>query len=255
MPAAPVLIYAINLDRIPERWERLRGQAVRYGLNVVRIAAVDGSAIAEHERVDFHPHQFMYHNGRTLLAGEYGCYRSHLIALERFIESGDEMAIIMEDDIDLNPQLIPRSIAAIKAVPGMGLVKLMNHRAVGFRPVSQTAEKDMVGRCLHGPQGSAACYIVTRKAAQKLLVTLRPMLLPFDVALERGWSTGVQTFSTQQNLAEFSPFKRDTTIGRRMHYRAVKKHFLLRVSAHWFRTHDQVRRWFYAMKVKPDSSR
>jgi glycosyl transferase, family 25 len=172
------------------------------------------------------------------------------MALEQFVASGDAFAIIVEDDVDLNPRLIPRAIAAITAAPHIGLVKLVNHRAVGFRPLLETSEKDIVGRCLHGPQGSAACYIVTRAAAEKLLVTMRPMLLPYDVALERGWSTGVETYSMENNLAEFSPFRSDTAIGRRVHYRAVKKHFLLRASAHWFRTHDQVRRWYYAMKKK-----
>jgi glycosyl transferase family 25 len=253
-PAAPILIYVINLERCPERWQRLRGQAVQFGLNVIRIGAVDGSMIAEHERADFHHRQFVYHNGRRPLPGEYGCYRSHLIALAQFVASGDEAAIIMEDDIDLNARLIPRAIAAL-AVAGTGLVKLVNHRMVGFRRAAESAEKDVVGRCLHGPQGSAACYIVTRSAAQKLLTTLRPMFLPYDVALERGWATGVETFSTAENIADFSPYRNDTTIGKRSHYRAVKKHFVLRASAHWFRTHDQVRRWLYALRASGGSVR
>jgi glycosyl transferase family 25 len=247
-PAAPILIYVINLDRCPERWQRLRGQAVQFGLNVIRIGAVDGSMIAEHERADFHHRQFVYHNGRKPLPGEYGCYRSHLIALAQFVASGDDAAIIMEDDVDLNARLIPRAIAALQTIPGAGLVKLVNHRMVGFRRAATSAEEDIVGRCLHGPQGSAACYIVTRRAAEKLLTTLRPMFLPYDVALERGWATGVETFSTEENLADFGPYRSDTTIGKRSHYRAVKKHFVLRASAHWFRTHDQVRSWLYTLK-------
>ncbi|WP_244598729.1 glycosyltransferase family 25 protein [Rhizobium tubonense] len=245
----------MNLDRCTDRWQRLRSQAVQFGLNVIRIGAVDGRMIAEHERADFHHRQFVYHNGRRPLAGEYGCYRSHIIALTQFVASGDAMAIIMEDDIDLSDRLIPRAIAAMEAIPGAGLVKLVNHRMVGFRRVTQSAEKDVVGRCLHGPQGSAACYIVTRSAAERLLHSLRPMFLPYDVALERGWATGVETFSTEENIADFSPYRSDTTIGKRSHYRAVKKHFVLRASAHWFRTHDQVRRWFYALRASSRSRR
>jgi glycosyl transferase, family 25 len=75
---------------------------------------------------------------------------------------------------------------------------------------------------------------------------MRPMLLPYDVALERGWSTGVETFSIEENLVAFSPYRRDTAIGKRSNYRAVKRHFLLRTTAHWFRAHDQILRWFYA---------
>jgi glycosyl transferase family 25 len=248
VPASPILIYVINLDRCAARWDRMRGHAVQYGLNIVRITAVDGQTVAEHERVGFHQRSFVYHNGRKILAGEYGCYRSHLRALQAFVDSGDAMAIIMEDDVDLNDRLIARAMAAVEAVSSTegSVIKLANHRKVGFRPIAGTRHGDIVGRCLHGPQGSAACYIVTRAAALTLLQTMLPMRLPYDVALERGWATGVATFSVEDNLVEFSPHRRDTTIGKRVHYRAVKRHFLLRMTAHWFRTHDQLRRWLYA---------
>lgn len=250
-PAQQLRIYVINLDQSRDRWERLCGQAAEYELDITRIPAVDGRAVAEKDRIDFHPKPFVYHNGRKLLPGEYGCYRSHLLALQQFVASGDKMVIIMEDDIELNERLIPRAIAAMDSVEGARLVKLVNHRLVGFKPICETAENDVIGRCMHGPQGSAACYVVNRKAAKTLLRTLKPMLLPYDVALERGWSTGVATFTTLENVADFSPHRADTTIGKRVHYRAVKRHFLLRATAHWFRTCDQLRRWRYAISVKP----
>lgn len=248
VPASPILIYVINLDRCGGRWERMRAQAVQHSLNIVRVAAVDGQTVAEEDRVDFHPRSFVYHNGRKILAGEYGCYRSHLTALQTFVDSGDAMAIIMEDDVDLNDRLISRAMAAVDAVAVTegAVIKLANHRKVGFRPIIQTRHGDIVGRCLHGPQGSAACYVVTRAAALTLLQSMVPMRLPYDVALERGWATGVATFSIEDNIVEFSPYRRETAIGKRVHYRAVKKHFMLRMTAHWFRTHDQLRRWLYA---------
>lgn len=250
LPASPIRIYVINLDRCLERWARMSSQAVQFGLDVVRVAAIDGNGVEEEQRVGFHPRSFYFHNGRKILAGEYGCYRSHLLALECFIASGEAMAIVMEDDVDLNEGLIPRAVAAVDAVSGSGsagsVIKLANHRKVGFRALASTVNGDVIGRCLHGPQGSAACYIVTRQAALTLLQTMSTVLLPYDVALERGWSTGVATYSMKDNLVDFSPHRRDTTIGKRAHYRAVKRHFLLRMTTHWFRTHDQVRRWIYA---------
>ena len=251
--AQQVRIYVINLERSRERWERLCGQAMEYDLDITRIPAIDGRTVAERDRVDFHSKSFIYHNGRKLLPGEYGCYRSHLLALQQFVDSGDKMAIIMEDDVELNEKLIPRAVAAMECVNGARLVKLVNHRLVGFKPIRETAENDVVGRCMHGPQGSAACYIVNRKAAKKLLIALKPMLLPYDVALERGWSTGVETFATLENIADFSPHRSDTTIGKRVHYRAVKRHFLLRATTHWFRTCDQLQRWRYAIKIKRET--
>lgn len=67
--APQVCIYVINLDRSRERWEKLCGQAARYGLNVIRVAAIDGAKIPEGDRIDFQQQQFVYHNGRKLLAG------------------------------------------------------------------------------------------------------------------------------------------------------------------------------------------
>ena len=248
---ASVPIYVINLDRAPSRWQRLQEQAAKGGYPVTRIAAVDGRAVDPDKWVDFHLGRFKSHNGRKPLPGEYGCYTSHLMALERFAESGDEVAIICEDDIDLDDRITPRAIAALNAVPTAGLIKLVNHRIVGFRPVAKTAEGDVVGRCLHGPQGSAACYVVTRKAAKTLLQTLRPMFLPYDVALERAWETGVETYTTRDNVAAFSPLRTETSIGKTGNYRDAKKHFLLRTEAHLFRTLDQMQRWRYVLSARP----
>ena len=249
-PAAPILIYVINLDRSLDRWDRMRAQAVQHGLNIVRIAAVDGQALGEGARLDVAPRRFFSHNGRSILPGEYGCYGSHLIALKAFVDSGDAMALIIEDDVDLNPTLIPRAIATLTAIGKDAIVKLTNHRKVGFRRFAKTSEGDVIGRCLHGPQGSSACYIVTRNAAQTLLRTMRPILLPYDVALERGWSTKVETYSVENDLVEFSPYRRQSMVGKRADYRAAKPHFLLRAGAHWFRVHDEVQRWFYAIWMR-----
>lgn len=249
-PDVSVPIYVINLDRAPKRWERLRDQAAECGFSVTRIAAVDGSKVPFQDWMDFHAHQFNSHNGRKPLPGEYGCYASHLMALERFVASGADRAIICEDDVDIDEGLIVRAIAALDAVPTAGLIKLVNHRIVGFRAQAMTPAGDIVGRCLHGPQGSAACYVLTRPAAAILLKTLRPMFLPYDVALERGWATGVETYTTKDNIAAFSPLRPETSIGTPDTYRDAKKHFLLRTEAHFFRSLDQMRRWRYAMSSR-----
>ena len=249
-PTDSIPIYAINLDRGASRWRRLQEQAEEGAFAVARIAAVDGRTLPAGGWKDFEERGFDARNGRKPLPGEYGCYASHLMALERVAAGNDDVAIICEDDIDLDERLIPRALAALSAVPSAGVIKLVNHRIVGFRPKAETAKGDVVGRCLHGPQGSAACYLVTRKAAKILVNTLRPMTLPFDIALERGWATGVETYTTKDNVPAFSPLRPETSIGRPEHYRAAKKHFLLRGKAYLFRTLDQIRRWRYALSVR-----
>ncbi|MEZ2132810.1 MULTISPECIES: glycosyltransferase family 25 protein [unclassified Sinorhizobium] len=241
-------LYAINLDRSPERWQRLDEQARKFGLELSRVPAIDGNSLAQEHWTDFNSEQFERYNGRKALPGEYGCYRSHLLALQQFLDSGHGAAIILEDDVELNEQLAVRASAIRDAVPRAGLVKLISHRMRGFRKTAATSMQDEVGQCFHGPQGSAACYLVTRAGAQMLLETLRPMTLPYDVALERAWATGVKTYSSHPNLVKLVA-SRGTTIGRRIDYHAAKSPKWSRIPAHLFRTTDYLRRMFYVLGV------
>ena len=247
-----VQIYVINLDRCVSRWERISAQAGEMGLDVVRVVAVDGAAVAPEDWIDTDPRRFLQMHGRHMLPGEYGCYRSHLLALQQFGggSGGDqEIAIIVEDDIDLKADLITRAMAIHHAVPQAGLVKLFNHRTRGFRPRAVSTLDNAVGRCLHGPQGSAACYFVTRAAARTLLTTLGVMKLPYDIALERGWDSGVQTYTVRDNLTGLGPLYRQTAIAHVAQYRKTKTTRLKRVSTHLFRARDYLCRLAYAYRM------
>jgi glycosyl transferase family 25 len=247
-----IQIYVINLDRSPSRWERISAQAAEMGLNVIRVVAVDGAAVAPEDWIDADPRQFLQMHGRYMLPGEYGCYRSHLLALQQFGSSrgGDaEIAIIVEDDIDLTADLVERARAIHQALPQAGLVKLFNHRTRGFRPKVVSARDDVVGRCLHGPQGSAACYFVTRAAARTLLKTLGVMKLPYDIAVERGWDSGVETYTVRDNLTALGPLYRQTAIAHVAQYRKTKTTRFKRIATHLFRARDYLCRLAYACKM------
>ncbi|WP_204280180.1 hypothetical protein, partial [Raoultella ornithinolytica] len=77
----------------------------------------------------------------------------------------------------------PRIEAIIAAVPDFDVIKLANHRMSLFLRAATTTQGDEIGRALHGPQGSAAAYLVTREGAQGLLSKLAVMTMPWDVAL------------------------------------------------------------------------
>lgn len=239
----PILI--INLERSRDRWAAI--SASGEGLDLRRVEAVDGHRVPAAEWQDFDPAMARSANGRTLGPGEYGCYRSHLRALSRVVDEGLDLAIIAEDDILLNPELPERALAIAEAAPHAGVVKLVNHRTTGFRRSGVSARGDVFGRCLHGPQASAACYLVTRDGATRLLQALATMWLPWDVALERGWSTGVPTYTTEKGLVEFGPYRPATTIDAR--YAETKPLPWRRIGALVFRTGDLLRRVAYALEA------
>lgn len=247
MPLQPFPVYLINVSRATDRLEDVQSRGREFGIQLERVDGVDGRLVPEAEWVDVDQKRFGKRHGRRILPGEYGCYRSHLLALHRFIASEDEAAIIIEDDIALDGAFMERAVAALLAVPEADMIKLVNHRWKGFRFHARTERGDAIGRCLFGPQGSTACYIVTRRGAERIARSLAVMSLPWDVAVERGWDMHVSVFASRTNFVGFSKAQRDTMIGRRRDYRAAKLTAWKRLPAHLFRTVDFFRRLAYVL--------
>ncbi|WP_245430251.1 glycosyltransferase family 25 protein [Rhizobium tropici] len=249
IPAQIVPVYLINIDRAAERLAEIRRQSDEFGFRFERIDGIDGALIPRDQWVDVDHDRFQRRHGRTILPGEYGCYRSHLQALRQFLASDDSMAVIIEDDVALDADFLARAMAAKDAAPTADLIKLVNHRWNGFRAMMRSRKGDIVGRCLFGPQGSTACYLVTRHGAERIVKSLAVMSLPWDVAVERGWDMQISIFSTRTNIAGFSRLQRTTMIGWRRDYRAAKASAWRRIPAHIFRTLDFFRRINYVLTM------
>jgi glycosyl transferase family 25 len=239
-------IYAINLDRSEDRWAKLSQQAAELRLNLVRVPGVDGLQVSVDERVDCDEQAFRRNNGRKILPGEYGCYRSHLKALSTFLDSRQATGLIIEDDIVLTSQLVARAEATVAALPRADIIKLCNHRTVWFTSLAVSSLGDEVGRAAHGPQGSAACYLITRAGASKLAASLARMEYPWDIALERGWANGTEVYSTRKNVAELARYK--TTIANRAAYRGTKYSWWKRLATYGVRIQESARRISYALR-------
>lgn len=239
--------YVINLDSSSKRWAEVSSQATFAGMQIDRIPGVDGSAIPAAQRSGFNEKEFLRRNGRQMLPGEYGCYRAHMRALEAFLSSNFENAIIMEDDVELRQDFTLRAAAILKAVPSAEVVKLLNHRSKWCRTVAISEYGDSIGRCLHGPQGSAACYLVTREGARKLLESANNIEFPYDMTLERGWKTGVNIYTVRQNIVELSERSAVSQIANRAQYRAVKLRGVRKIGTHFLRLIEYARRIRYAL--------
>lgn len=197
-------IYVINMKSAHKRWEHVQNSAKVANLNIFRVDAVDGNSIPKDEWVDIDHEDFLLNTARNIFPGEYGCYRSHILALEIFVASDEEHGIILEDDILLNGELLERVKNIIAATNEFDVVKLVNHRASGFITLATTPKGDNIGRTLFGPQGSAAAYLVSKAGALKILKSLRKMSVPWDVALEKHGETGANILSVKENILEFS---------------------------------------------------
>jgi glycosyl transferase family 25 len=239
-----VPVYIINLDRSPDRFARVEESASRSGIRIERVAAVEGAALDLALEPNVDAATFSRVNGRPLLAGEAGCYLSHIKAIEIFAESGAPMALICEDDVDFTPDTMTfmQDLAQIK---GWDVVKLYSFRTHGFRAHEHTAHGFAIGRCVAGPVGSSAAYAISHDGVCRLLASLKPMIVPYDVALERGWHGQVRFFMTDRRAIALQP-EQPSTITSDEGYRRGKYPFYRRIGTLLFRASEYIRRARFA---------
>lgn len=91
--------YVINLDRCPERLASTEDRLNKIGLNFQRIPAIDGSNLPQELGEKSRPTM-----GRALSVGEVGCFQSHRLAAQSFLESDYELGLVLEDDVDITDQ-------------------------------------------------------------------------------------------------------------------------------------------------------
>ncbi|CUX20983.1 glycosyltransferase family 25 protein [Rhizobium oryzihabitans] len=244
LPISTFPVYIISIARARARLDKMLDGASGLGLDLRPVEGVDGKTIPPAEWTDFNQRGFELRNGRHALPGEYGCYASHIKALEIFLASDAPVAVIVEDDVAFTPDFSERVKAMAAIMPEKAIVKLTNHRRSGFKGRKTSALGDTFGRCIFGPQGSSACYIISRCGAERFLKAARVMTLPFDRALECGWGYGTRVYVTDKDFLPFGD--PDTLVGTRAEYRGSKFARFKRVPAYLSSFYDNIARYVYA---------
>lgn len=123
----------------------------------------------------------------------FGCCLSHLKAMERFLETDDELAMICEDDVTAKPELGAVLDAAFAYRRSWDILRL-NHLKRSYRTV---ACADLGGgyRLCHffGWYPGTGAYLVNRRAAKCLLRYAYPVFLPSDHYIYRAPLFGLKT--------------------------------------------------------------
>jgi len=95
----------INLDRRPDRWQRMQTEFARHGVEGVRrFPAVDGSTV-----------QLPANWNHT--AGAYGCLLSHLEVVQEARRLDHKSVLIFEDDTVFDPQFESKFVSFVEQVP------------------------------------------------------------------------------------------------------------------------------------------
>jgi glycosyl transferase family 25 len=182
--------YLINLDRAKDRLETSRKTLQQAGIEMVRIEAVDG-ALLEQPYKNYSQTLYRLFHGKKTIPSELGCYFSHLKAMQKFLETDDEYALILEDDIGAGAD--SREIIEVATQFGdfWDILRLSGLR--NGHPWKVVEIKKGYHLCVNmARQTGAGAYVVNRRAAKRMLKAMKTMKLPFDHAFDREWFYGLK---------------------------------------------------------------
>lgn len=185
--------YVINLDSAVKRWQHMEASFQQVGIDYERVPAVNGRELVL-PIAEFDQGLYLRRHGKYPNLGQIGCYLSHVKALRRFLETGDEFAMICEDDVWLHPQLANILRSALEHRDCWDLVRLSGFHHSHPKPIRRLDQHHQLAVNMTRLCGTGA-YLVHRNAAQKLIERLLPMSLPIDHALDREWEYGLKAVS------------------------------------------------------------
>lgn len=173
-------VYYINLAERTDRRARMEARFAALGLNAVRVDALTPAAVTDDQRTRYC--NINAHRWQT--EGELACSLSHAEAMRQFLATGADYAAIFEDDVILSPSLAKLLKEVGRTTPDFDLLRL---EADNLRlRLPPQAEGTLGGHTLfrlHGAVGGAAGYIVSLRAARRILDGNEILSDPADEAL------------------------------------------------------------------------
>ena len=236
--------WVINLDRAPERMDRIRQQLQRLALPFTRLQAVDALALQDNQRAALDEPAYRRKHGMTPVLGELGCYLSHVHALQQFLASPARFGLVLEDDVLLHDSLPAVLAGLMRHAERWDMVKLSAVHSGTPVPVLQVAPGHALAVMLSRCTGASA-YVVNRRAAQAYVAGLLPMSLPYDHVFDQGWRFGLKV-----RLVTPTPCGHDDVTPSTMGYEDAprrKFHWTRRLPAFAYRLGNEVRRLRHAM--------
>jgi glycosyl transferase family 25 len=236
--------WVINLDRAPDRLQRIAAQLDRLGLPWTRLAAVDARTLQPAQRAALDEATYRRRHGMTPLPGELGCYLSHLAVVQAFLASDARFALVLEDDVKLGDGLpeVLRGLAT--CAEHWDMVKLSAVHSGTPVPVREVAPGRHLAVMLSKCTGASA-YLINRRAAQAYADGLLPMTLPYDHVFDQGWRFGLKV-----RLVSPPPCGHDDVTPSTMGYQEAprrKFHWTKRGSTYAYRLGNEARRLAYGL--------
>ena len=194
--------FVINLPRSTARRAHMQRQLDALHLPAIFVDAVDGRAFTPAEARDYDLRRALRVYGTELTPTELACCRSHLAVLTRIAALRLPAALVLEDDMFLQPQL-PAVLRELAAMPdgSWQMVRLTALRGRVMTPLKPSHVGVEIARLGHGtlhrlnvnPLGAGA-YVVTWRGAERIIAHAGRIFAPWDHMLDRFWENGLPPY-------------------------------------------------------------
>ena len=217
VPSLPIRF--INLDRDQPRRDRLQAELARLHLAGERFPGVLWTALPAPSQDALYSAELnarQYHV--PLVAGEKGCYASHIGVWRWLLASAYPGVVVLEDDVQLTEGFGAVCAAIAALPPDWDMIKLIG-RPDGSRKhgrATSLCPGYRLVRFRRVPSRTAG-YVVSRLGAEKLLATRVPFGRPVDVDLRHWWeSRHLVVWGVSPAPIEPEAASRDSSIGARV---------------------------------------
>ncbi|MFV0430750.1 MAG: glycosyltransferase family 25 protein [Alphaproteobacteria bacterium] len=228
-------VYLINLDRSPDRLEKMTQKFNEVGLPFERFSGIDGKLLPKDIIAKIRKNQRWIH---PLSLGEIGCYKSHMDVLQHFLENtSDEFLFVAEDDLYPDSHIVAKlNIIMENWNPDCDMLKMAEfYHRIG--EVVQTIPMGDEVIEIYRPlkiNAATACHLVSRKGALKILENLK-YRRPFDIDLQTLWENNLTIYQTSDVHNRRALWGEDSIIGKRKKPTLTHIHFKL-----WFYWHNML---------------
>lgn len=235
----------INLPRSTVRRQQMQQRLSDLGLAYSLFPAIDGRAEQQrlYQQVDVAA--FQRNVGRDVLPGEIGCYHSHIEVWRQFLASGDEVLLVLEDDVVFGPDFMNALHEALRIKASWDFLKLNKIRAQ--QPVPQGLVGPYRLNAYLGTATGFGAYLLKRETVQKLLPRMLPITRPIDHELDRIHVHQLRHFGLEPFPSHVRDDNQSTITGQS--FNAVTKYpWYRRMPCYRLRLSNQLGRLLYLFK-------
>lgn len=211
---------------------------MRLGINYERVEAINGKLLPQEVKKEItYPYNHFdtrVRFTRELTDGEIGCFLSHRACWTKLVDSNENFALIMEDDIEIS-ELATKYLLSSNWIPSsvdicqLSCLEASQEGRIKDKTVYIDETISLVAPLYPIPLGSQ-CYLISKQAATKALSLSEKLPCPVDDFLFSPWFSMAKTFTIWRTAPTLVIPNQtlESTIGLRTKKYVKKAPFLIR---------------------------